>query len=126
MYLEYQNQNSHKTLREAIEEYHRYLTHIGRQILTDSPDDTDPSGSITTQRMRFLGKTPPLKVKLPWISGSFSGPPSRGSYSKSISNCQKSKTSVERWYQSWELRSFPNSTGEINASFGQSSDTRAE
>ena len=41
MYLEYQNQNSHQTLREAIEEYHRYLTHIGRQILTDSPEDTD-------------------------------------------------------------------------------------
>ena len=41
MYLEYQNQNSHQTLREAIDEYHRYLTHIGRQILTDSPEDTD-------------------------------------------------------------------------------------
>ncbi len=41
MYLEYQNQNSHQTLREAIEEYHRYLTHIGRQILTDNPEDTD-------------------------------------------------------------------------------------
>ena len=42
MDLEYQNQNSSQTLREAIEEYHRYLTHIGRQILTDSPEDTDP------------------------------------------------------------------------------------
>ena len=42
MYLEYQNQNSHQTLREAIDEYHRYLTHIGRQILTDSPEDADP------------------------------------------------------------------------------------
>ena len=42
VYLEYQNQNSHQTLREAIEEYHRYLTHIGREILTDSPEDPDP------------------------------------------------------------------------------------
>ena len=29
-------------MRDAIEEYHRYLTHIGRQILTDSPEDPDP------------------------------------------------------------------------------------
>ena len=42
MHLEYQNQNSTQTLREAINEYHWYLTHIGRQILTDSPEDADP------------------------------------------------------------------------------------
>ena len=42
MHLKYQNQNSTQTLREAIEEYHRYLTHIGRQILTDDPEDLDP------------------------------------------------------------------------------------
>ena len=42
MYLKYQNQNSNQTLREAIEEYHRYLTHIGRRILTDGPEDADP------------------------------------------------------------------------------------
>ncbi len=42
MYLEYQNQNSKQTLREAIEEYHRYLAHIGRQILADGPEDLDP------------------------------------------------------------------------------------
>ena len=42
MHLEYQNQNSTQTLREAIEEYHQYLIQIGRQILADSPEDTDP------------------------------------------------------------------------------------
>ena len=42
MYLEYQNQNSTQSLREAIEEYHRYLTHIGRQVLADCPEDADP------------------------------------------------------------------------------------
>ena len=42
MHLEYQYQNSKQTLREAIEEYHRYLTHIGRQILADGSEDADP------------------------------------------------------------------------------------
>ena len=42
MELIYQSQNSQQTLREAIEEYHRYLTHIGRKILTDSPDADNP------------------------------------------------------------------------------------
>ena len=42
MYLEYQKQHSNQTLREAIEEYHRYLKHIGRQILIDNPEDSDP------------------------------------------------------------------------------------
>ena len=37
--LSYQQQDSQQTLREAIEEYHRYLTHIGRKILSDSPDN---------------------------------------------------------------------------------------
>ena len=39
MELSYQQQDSQQTLREAIEEYHRYLTHIGRKILSDSPDN---------------------------------------------------------------------------------------
>lgn len=38
MELLYQSQDSQQTLREAIEEYHHYLTNIGRKILTDSPD----------------------------------------------------------------------------------------
>ena len=39
MELSYQRQGSQQTLREAIEEYHRYLTHLGRKVLSDSPDD---------------------------------------------------------------------------------------
>ena len=42
MELIYQSQNSQQTLREAIEEYHRYLTRIGRKILTDSPGADNP------------------------------------------------------------------------------------
>ena len=38
MELLYQSQHSRQTLREAIEEYHHYLSHIGRKILTDSTD----------------------------------------------------------------------------------------
>lgn len=41
MPLKYQNQDSEQTLREAIAEYHQYLTDIGRQILTDRTEDAD-------------------------------------------------------------------------------------
>ena len=42
MHLIYQTQNSGQTLREAIDEYHRYLNHIGRKVLTDSPESATP------------------------------------------------------------------------------------
>ncbi len=38
MELTYRAQNSEQTLREAIDEYHRYLRFIGRKVLTDAPD----------------------------------------------------------------------------------------
>ncbi len=39
MHLDYQNQESGQTLREAMAEYHRYLAAIDRTILTDSNDE---------------------------------------------------------------------------------------
>ena len=36
MHLDYQNQESGQTLREAVDEYHRYLVAIDRKILVDS------------------------------------------------------------------------------------------
>ena len=39
MHLDYQNQESGQTLREAVDEYHRYLAAIDRTILTDSNDE---------------------------------------------------------------------------------------
>ena len=41
MLLEYQNQDSTQTLGEAIEEYQRYLTYMGRNVLTDAVSDDD-------------------------------------------------------------------------------------
>jgi hypothetical protein len=39
VHLDYQNQESELTLREAMAEYHRYLAAIDRAILTDSNDE---------------------------------------------------------------------------------------
>ena len=41
MRLECQNQDSTQTLGEAIEEYQRYLTYMGRNVLTDAVSDDD-------------------------------------------------------------------------------------
>ena len=121
MYLEYQNQNSQQTLREAIEEYHLYLTHIGRQILTDSPEDADSIWLYHDATHAIFGQDTTIEGEAALDFWVFLGPPSLGSYSKSISNCRKSRISAERWYQSLVLRSFPNCIGEISALFGQSS-----
>jgi hypothetical protein len=39
MHLDYQNQESGQTLREAMAEYHRFLAAIDRAILSDSNDE---------------------------------------------------------------------------------------
>ena len=41
MRLKYQSQDSTQTLGEAIEEYQRYLTYMGRNVLTDAVSDDD-------------------------------------------------------------------------------------
>ena len=42
MQLTYQNQNSTQTLGEAIEEYHRYLANMGRNVIKDTDSHDDP------------------------------------------------------------------------------------